>query len=343
MTRAVIFAVLAAVLTSLPAAAQVTGALSRPAPVLKRNVTVNDGLVRIGDILDNAGSLANVPIFRAPDIGTSGTVSTAQVLAALRPHDLFRVDTAGLTEIEVTRLGRAIAAAEIERSVVQALATQYHLGDPKILTVSFDREIRPLMIEPAVRADLQMTGMAYDTRSGRFDVTAEVPGSALARQAAPHYTGTLVQTIEVTVLTRALARGEVLKSSDVAIERRPKGEVPRDAADTGARLIGLAARQALRSGQILRSGDVVKPELIKRDDLITLIYEVPGILLTTRAKALETGAEGDVISVVNIQSKRTVQGVVTGLGQVTLAPTAPRLVTIAAAPSEPTEDAPARE
>ena len=47
-------------------------------------------------------------------------------------------------------------------------------------------------------------------------------------------------------------------------------------------------------------------------------YEVPGIVLTMRGKALESGAEGDLVSVLNVNSKRTIQGVVTGPGRVTV-------------------------
>ena len=44
-----------------------------------------------------------------------------------------------------------------------------------------------------------------------------------------------------------------------------------------------------------------------------------------RGKALEAGAEGDIVNVLNVQSKRTVQGTVTGPGRVTVAaPTAPQ-------------------
>ena len=57
---------------------------------------------------------------------------------------------------------------------------------------------------------------------------------------------------------------------------------------------------------------------------MTLIYEVPGIVLTMRGKAAESGAEGDVISVLNEQSKRTVQGIIVGPGRVSSA-MAPRL------------------
>ncbi|MGC2776512.1 MAG: flagellar basal body P-ring formation chaperone FlgA, partial [Bradyrhizobium sp.] len=85
------------------------------------------------------------------------------------------------------------------------------------------------------------------------------------------------------------------------------------------------------------------PEMVKRDDSVTLIYEAPGILLTTRAKALESGAEGDVVSVVNMQTKRTMQGMVTAPGRVTMVSAAPRIVAaITPAPSAANEDARAR-
>ena len=70
--------------------------------------------------------------------------------------------------------------------------------------------------------------------------------------------------------------------------------------------------------QPLRRTDLMKPQMVHRDDTITLVYEVPGILLTTRGKALESGAEGDVINVLNVESKRTIQGTVTGTNRVSI-------------------------
>jgi flagella basal body P-ring formation protein FlgA len=48
-------------------------------------------------------------------------------------------------------------------------------------------------------------------------------------------------------------------------------------------------------------------------------------MLTVRGKALEAGAEGDFISVQNVQSKRSVQGTVTGVGTVTVTAARPRV------------------
>ena len=55
-------------------------------PVLRANVTVSDDVVRIGDVIDNAGTAAQVAIYRAPDLGTTGSLPTAQVLSALQAH-----------------------------------------------------------------------------------------------------------------------------------------------------------------------------------------------------------------------------------------------------------------
>jgi flagellar basal body P-ring formation protein FlgA len=61
---------------------------------------------------------------------------------------------------------------------------------------------------------------------------------------------------------------------------------------------------------------------------------VPGISLTVRGKAAEGGAEGDVISVLNEQSKRTVQGLIVGPGRVLISARGPKLVANLP-PSEP--------
>ena len=74
------------------------------APALRSSVTVSGDLVRIGDIIDNAGSAAQIAIYRAPDLGTTGSLPVAQVLNALRAHQVIGVDTRELKEVTVTRL-----------------------------------------------------------------------------------------------------------------------------------------------------------------------------------------------------------------------------------------------
>ena len=107
------------------------------------------------------------------------------------------------------------------------------------------------------------------------------------------------------MLTRNVERNEVLKSSDVMTERRPKAEVGSDAAMRD-RAVGMQMRRQLRAGQALRTADLAKPDLVQRDQSVTLIYQTAGLYLTIRGKAIDNGTEGDVVNVLNLQSKRTV-------------------------------------
>jgi flagella basal body P-ring formation protein FlgA len=83
----------------------------------------------------------------------------------------------------------------------------------------------------------------------------------------------------------------------------------------------------------LRTSDLAKPDLVQRDDNVTLIYESAGLYLTIRGKAMESGTDGDVVNVLNLQSKRTVSGVVIGRDQVAITVATPRLPAAADASS----------
>src|SRR3981189_1023459 len=85
------------------------------APALRASVTVTSDVVRIGDIIDNAGSAAQIAIYRAPDLGTTGSLPVAQVLNALRSHQVIGVDTRDLRGVSVTRLARTLEGKDIEQ------------------------------------------------------------------------------------------------------------------------------------------------------------------------------------------------------------------------------------
>ncbi len=285
-------------------------------PTLKAEATVTGDIVRIGDLIDNAGAMADVAIFRAPDLGQTGSVPAAQVIEALRRHDLADIDTRGIAEVVVIRKSRTLTRKDIEARILRALAGQHGHADSRNLTVMLDNDMRPLQVEPNAGAELVVARLAHDPRNGRFDVTFELPGSTAARRLPLRFTGSLSETFETAVLVRAVAQGEVLKPSDLALERRPKSEFTAQTLTTLEQAVGQASRRALRAGLVLRQGDLMKPELVQRHETVTIVYEVPGIVLTVRGKAMDPGAMGDVINVLNIQSKRTIQATVTGPGRV---------------------------
>lgn len=300
-----------------PAVAQTRGE-EIATPVLRANVSVTTDIVRIGDVIDNAGHAGKIAIYRAPDPGTTGTLPVAQVISALRAHQVIGVDTRDLREITVTRLARTFDAQEIEQAITRALERRNGLGDAANITLTFDRAPGDIRLDAANSGALNPVAARYEPRTTRFDVTFEIANETGIASAKLRFSGTAIETVEAAVLARSVERGEILKSSDVMLERRPKAEVGIDAIARD-RAVGMQARRQLRAGQPMRSADLAKPDLVQRDQGVTLIYETAGLYLTVLGKALEGGTEGDVVNVLNLQSKRTVSGVIVGRNRVAVA------------------------
>lgn len=321
--------VAAALLAAAPIAALAQSRDAAPAiPVLRANVSVTSEVVRIGDVVDNAGSAAQIAIYRAPDLGTTGTLPVAQVVATLRAHQVIGIDTRNLSEIAVTRQARTITSADIEQHVAHALERRNGLGDAADLQLTFDRSLQTMQLDSSNNGALHATAARFDPRSGRFDVVLEIANEASSAPTRLRFTGTAVDTVEAAVLTRGLDRNEIVKASDVVVERRPRAELGREVAGRD-QVIGMQARRQLRTGQALRTSDFAKPDLVQRDQAVTIIYQTAGITLTIRGKALENGTDGDVVNVINLQTKRTFSGVVVGRGQILVTP--PNLAQTAAA------------
>ena len=246
------------------------------------------------------------------------------VIEAVRAHALIGLDTGGMSGVVVTRASRTIPAKDVEDCVAKALSAKFGLGPSQNIGVNFERELRAIHVEPFAKGEPRVARINFDARSGRFDATIEMPTGATNRGML-RLSGRAMATAEVVTLLRLIERGGLLKEADVAVERRPRAEVGRDVITDVDHAVGLAARSALQPGRPLRAADLMKPELVQRNETVTLTYEMPGIMLTVRGKAAEGGAEGDVISVLNEQSKRTVQGVVVGPGRVMISTSSPRL------------------
>jgi flagella basal body P-ring formation protein FlgA len=324
MIRTITIALTLVVISALAAAADAAR------PSLRAETVVTGNVVRIGDLIENAGIVANTPIFRAPALGQTGIVTATQVLDAVRSHALVGIDPGDVSEIRVTRASRAIAPHEIETILAASLARTYGLGAASDVAFEFDRTLRTVQVGPGVTAAGHIEQLRYDLHTGRFDALFAVSGAPAARM---RLSGNAFTTSEAVTLSRSLARGEIVRVSDLALKRIPRSQIAPDTITDPEQAIGRAARDAIGAGKALRTSELVKPQLVQRNDSVTLVYQVPGITLAVRGKAMDGGAEGDLIDVVNVQSNRTVRGAISGPGRVSVTSIAARVIASAQAVS----------
>ena len=122
---------------------------------------------------------------------------------------------------------------------------------------------------------------------------------------------------EVPVLVRDVEKGELLSAGDFSVEPRPLAQA-RGALDIGA-AAGKEALRRLRAGSTVRSGDLIRPQLVRRGEPVSITVRSQGLTISAQGKALSGGAQGELVRVINLATNRTLDGIVEKAGSVRIA------------------------
>ena len=121
---------------------------------------------------------------------------------------------------------------------------------------------------------------------------------------------------ESLVATRLIRAGHVLAQDDVVISAQ---QVPGGATDA-AQVTGLEARVAIYPGRAVRLADLGPAAVVERNDLVSLVFRRGALTIVTEGRALDRGAIGAMVQVMNLSSRQSVQGVVLHGGLVDVTP-----------------------
>lgn len=291
-------------------------------PFLRSELTLSRDLIVYGDLISGLpADAAATPAFHAPALGETGTIQVSRIVEAARAAGIIRevgdLQSQGMAQVVVTRSARRVTAADLEAAVKIGLQERFGV-DARIFALAIDGGAPALAVEPELTGDVAVVDLAFDARTRRVQARVSVPGSISLRLKPVRITGQLVETVEVVVPKRAIARGETLGRNDVTLLRRPRDGMATEFLVEAQAAIDKVARRALPAGLPLRASDVQREEIVGKGDLVTIVYETPGLMISMRGKANEAGAMGDSVSVINPQSKRVLQGTVSGPGRVSV-------------------------
>lgn len=111
---------------------------------------------------------------------------------------------------------------------------------------------------------------------------------------------------------RVIRANTIIEPSDIAVtDLAVPGALT---ADTD--IAGMETRITLYPGRPIMQSHIGPAALIKRNQPVTLIYRHGGLSIATEARALSRGGAGDTVRVMNLASRSTVVGRVTGDGTV---------------------------
>lgn len=298
--------------------------IARPAPAasLRDSITVTGDVVTLGDLFDGAGVLAERPVFRSPDPGVEGALPAADALAAARDAGLS-VDPTTLQRVLVARPSITVEIGDIVSMLLPVAAERLGIGEADV-RLDFDRAPEVIHADPRSTDPIRLAAFGIDVRSGRFSAELQIDLGETDGLVA--LSGRAEELVEVPYLLRDVLRDAVIAPAEVEMRRLPKRQVNRGAVTELESVVGMAARRGLRAGSMLALADVSPPTVVRRNALVTLIFERPGLTLTARGRALTDAAVGEPVSVLNEQSRRTVHGLALASGAVRVDAQSPLVV-----------------
>ncbi len=302
-----------------------TGVLGEEPPArvevtLLPEVTVRGPQIRLGDlgVLRGDPTLAararEVIVGQAPLPGRERVVELSYIHIRMRQSRLNpeHFDFLAPDRIVVRRAGRTVSPEE-----------QIRAAEAAVRRVCNPRDGEKVIVEPL------STPLPLTVPEGELQLIAD-PGEGNAHAASvvavrlrALVDGTLAATASVTVrvrrlspvwvATRALSYGTLLAEGDARVEQRDVAGIAQPLAPN-AEIVGLRVRRMLSAGSVLTASCVEATPDVHRGDTITVSLRAGAIRVRVPAKALEEGAAGGEIRVVNLTGGREYRVRVTGPG-----------------------------
>lgn len=302
-------AALAAGASAAPASPRVTG----PAILQRDTVTVSAPLVRLGDLFLNvSSSQAGTPVAYAPAPGRRALFDARWLHRVAHRHGLDWRPSGTHDQVAVERESTVVDREDIEQGILSALAERG--VDPSQARVQLSNRMFRLHLPAAVEPTVDVEDITFDQRRGHFDAVVAVAAEGTTPQRV-RVTGQLDEMVEVPVLIRRVAAGEMLTAEDIRWLTVRGQTLQKHSILSAEDLIGLTPRRTLPPGVPISTADVRRPVLVTKGELVVIALETPQMMLSARGQALTSGSKGDVIRVANIQSRQIVEAVVTGPGQ----------------------------
>ncbi len=292
-----------------------TPAMAAGQVILKKDAMISDNVVTVGDIFENAGPHADHILAPAPAAGDS---------MILGSYDLQRIATAfdynwqpmpGMNQIVLQRAVTEVEKSDIARMVEAAVQDKMGSRD---LEVSIDSVIPRLTMNGTEAPEISVKSTLIDTINNKFDVRVAIK-SANGSSENLDLNGKVYRTTQIPVLAANYKNGDVIHANDIKMMNIRQDQINQSIALKADDLVGMTPRRSLTSDKPVRMADLERPQIVKKGEMITMILKNGPMTLTAKGKALDDGAKGETIRVLNTESNRTIEAQVTAPQRATIA------------------------
>ena len=284
------------------------------AATLRPEAILSKDTLTVGDLFDNVGKNANYVLGPAPQPGADMVLNAPTLLRVALALDLPWTPSSSADQIVVKRAASRISTAMVKDNLVTALKEK---GISHKFSIDTGASVLDISLPNEYPATVEVSDLTYNPQSNRFDATISAPS---ASQPVKQLTvsGSVRSIVEMPVLNSSLRAGDIISEKDISYIEVFENDVQPDMLLTTASLTGMTPRRMVMAGKPVRTIDLQAPQLVSRGENVTVTFSDGSMKLTTMGRALQNGAKGDVIRVVNNSSNRALEAIVDGSGAVTV-------------------------
>lgn len=283
--------------------------------LLRSTASLTASIVKLSDLFDDLSADIDRVIGPGPAPGGRIIVEAAQLAAIARQFGVDWRPASSADRVVLERSGRPLSRDEILQPLLAALT---RVGAPTDAEVELPGFTPPLVAAEG-RVEIGVEQLEYDSTSGRFTATAAISGVSISSHKI-HLTGTVTEMVRIPILSHRLIAGSVVHADDLQLARMRVGPLTNDFASTPDQILGLAIRRTLRSGQPIALADLGKPVLVAKGARVALQLQSGALIVSASGQAMESGALGDRITVLNPTSRAVIEAEIVGAGKVRVLP-----------------------
>ena len=131
-----------------------------------------------------------------------------------------------------------------------------------------------------------------------------------------HVPATISIYKNILVAARQLQKGSELTAADVKLKKHDLADVPYGYFEDLKDGIGMKLKRRVLADSVLTPAMLKKQQVISRGQSVTIIAQSGSMVVRMAGKALGNGAVGERIKVMNIKSRKKLEGTVTSSGEV---------------------------
>ena len=292
----------------LASAAAADAAVLRPATELSRPS------VLLSDLFDDAGAMASRVLGPSPPPGGSIVVGAAQLAAIARDYGVDWRPSSPDDQATLQRAGMALP----REAVLQALQAALVAAGAPDGDVALPGFVAP-MVSPQAASSVAVEQLALADDDGRFTAGLLVTGHEMAPLRL-RVSGRVQAMQMVMVAARRLRPGDLVGAGDLRPARVAAATLRGTVLQDAAQAEGMALLRPVAAGQPVPVEDLRRPDLVARGDRVAMRLRSGGIEMTAAGQALEPGAQGQRIRVLNPSSRAVVLAQVTAADAVTVDP-----------------------